>query len=425
MFDKIQPFHQTLDNGLILKSISTEEEIDKLAIFNELIHEEAIVAQMTRTLIRHHPSTHPKEWIFIEDPSTGQIVSSLCLIPWVLRYDTVELHSAEMGIVGTLPEYRRRGLIRSLNHRFQQLLIDGNYVLSHIQGIPYYYRQFGYEYTLPLEGGWELTLHNIPSNPPEYIKDYTFRKAILDDIPLLQQFYNTAMDALDISTIRNQDIWHYLISQEDNLQGMQEVWLILDKNNVPIGYVRTAKEGFRQGLIVDEASQLSHQASIAAMYYFKQMAIERKKPYIRFSMSELCLLVRIAKNWDAQSPWQYAWQIKTPNAKSLLDAIAPILEKRINNSPFANLTQSITFDLYRQSYEVIFDNGQVTSVKILALCESPSMRTPPPQFIQLVLGYKSREELEGIYPDVSVSGQNKYLVDVLFPKMNSFLHLIY
>lgn len=425
MFKTIQSFCRELDNGLLLKSIGSEEEIEKLAKFNAIIHEEEQVARMTRTLIQHHPSTHPKEWLFVEDPTTGEIVSSLCLLPWTLHYDTVEIRSGEMGIVGTLPEYRRRGLIRSLNQRFQELLIEDNYVLSHIQGIPYYYRQFGYEYTLPLEGGWELSLHSIPANAPDYIADFSFRQATVDDIPLLEQFYATATRDLDISAVRNPEIWRYLLTQEDNLQGLQETWLVLDKTHTPVGYFRIAKEGFRQGLIVDEASQLPHQATIAVLHHLKQVAIEREKPNIRLSMSESSPLIRIAKGWNAQSPWQYAWQIKTPSAKNLLQSIAPVLEKRIQNSPFANLTQSVIFDLYRHIIEIKFDNGQIIAVNELDTCDFASIRIPPTQFVQLVLGYKSREELQAMYFDIGVYGEAQYLVDVLFPKMTAFLNWIY
>jgi predicted N-acetyltransferase YhbS len=421
-----KPFREVLENGLILKSVNAEEDIEHLAAFNVAVHNEEQLDRMTRTLIVHHPSTHPQEWLFVEDPANGKIVSSLCLIPWSLRYENVQLKAAEMGIVGTLPEYRHRGLIRMLNSRYKQLLDVGEYDLSHIQGIPYYYRQFGYEYALPLEGGWELGLHTIPNEVPLYALEYAFQKATIDDIPMLDRFYNAAMSKLQLSTLRDDAIWHYLIQQEANLQGLQETWLVQNKNHESLGYVRIAKEGFGLGLIVDEASDLSHPATIAVLHWLKRMAIEREKPYIRLSMTETCPLISVARAWGVQIERLYAWQIKFPDPARLLWHISPVLEQRVENSPFAGITQSVILNLYRQAYELKFEKGHITAVNAIGFCDEANMiRIPPMQFIPLVLGYKSREELQAVYPDFSIRGQSQYLVDVLFPKMKSFLHLIY
>ena len=426
MFHNVTPYTQTLTNELILKSISTPEEIDRLAAFNVAIHGDAILDNMTRTLINYHPSTHPHEWLFVEDPTNGKIVSSLCLIPWQIRYGSVILQGGEMGIVGTDEAYRHQGLIRALDQRFSELLDEGGYHLSHIQGIPYYYRQFGYEYTLPLEGGWQLALHKIPDELPNYAQEFSFRQAELTDIPYLAQYYNAAMRELDISVLRNDKIWHYLLEQENNLQGSQETWVIQDQQNEPMGYCRVAKEGFGNGLIIDEVSQLSQPAAVAVLYWLKAMAIEREKPYLRLSMSDTCALIATAQAWGAQSEGRYAWQIKLPNVARLLRQITPVLEERIAQSPFAQLNQSVVINLYRQAYELKFVDGQINTVNELSFYEGAStLSLPPAQFVPLVLGYKNRQELQEFYPDVSTRGQAQYLVDVLFPKMKSFLHLIY
>lgn len=426
MLHTTKPFREVLENELILKSVSTEDDIEHLATFNATIHDDELLDGMTRTLIVHHPSTHPQEWLFVEDPANGKIVSALCLIPWTLRYETVQLKAAEMAIVGTLPEYRHRGLIRMLNNRYKQLLDVGGYDLSHIQGIPYYYKQFGYEYALPLEGGWELGLHKIPDEVPSSAQGYTFQKATVADISLLDQLYNTAMSKLDISTLRDDAIWHYLIQQEANLQGIQETWLVQDKNQKSLGYVRIAKEGFGQGLIVDEASDFSHPATIAVLQWLKHIAIEREKPYIRLSMTECCPLISTARAWGAQLEGIYAWQIKFPDPARLLRHISPVLEQRVANSPFAEITQSVILNLYRQAYELIFENGHITAVNAVGFYDDATdIRIPPMQLIPLVLGYRSREELQAVYSDFSIKGQSQYLLDVLFPKMKSFLHLIY
>ena len=87
----------------------------------------------------------------------------------------------EMSLVGTAEPYRRRGLVRAQVHQFKRRLAARGCLLSLIQGIPYYYRQFGYTYALPLEGGLIVN----PRELPPIARGYTFRSATVEDIPLL------------------------------------------------------------------------------------------------------------------------------------------------------------------------------------------------------------------------------------------------
>jgi predicted acetyltransferase len=118
-----------------------------------------------------------------------------------------------MAIVGTLPAYRNRGLVRTLVNHLKDMLAEGEYDLSHLGGIPYFYRQFGYEYALPLEGNWHLPLCQIPSaakNAPAY----TFRDATTDDIPTLMEMNEVATRDLNISAVREPEVWRYQIEHQ-------------------------------------------------------------------------------------------------------------------------------------------------------------------------------------------------------------------
>ena len=209
---------------------------------------------MTRALILHHPNTRPEHWLYVEDTTTGAIVSSLALIPWRWQFEDATLHAAEMGIVGTDPAYRRRGLIRTLDRRFKELLTAEGYHLSHIQGIPYYYRQFGYEYALPLEGEWRVELHDVPAEPPPGARAVTFRQATVEDIPALARLYDEAMADIPIHAARDGAIWRYLLTHATETATARETWLVLDDAGATLGYWRIERGGFGTGLNVDDRS---------------------------------------------------------------------------------------------------------------------------------------------------------------------------
>ncbi|MBK8026620.1 MAG: GNAT family N-acetyltransferase [Chloroflexi bacterium] len=205
MFTPSTPYIKSLGNGFTIKSVASVEDVERVAKFNAAAfgpQEES----MSRALILSHPDTRPEHWLYAEEDSTGLVVASLCLIPWRWNYAGVELRSGELGICATLENYRNRGLIRALNVRHKDLLREGGFHLSHIQGIPYFYRQFGYEYALPLEGGWEIELRQIPDDEPV---GFSFRPAVIEDIPTLARLCDEARAAFAISSLREEGVWRY------------------------------------------------------------------------------------------------------------------------------------------------------------------------------------------------------------------------
>jgi predicted N-acetyltransferase YhbS len=341
---KETPYRQPLEDGLILHTAATERAVERVAEFNGTIHGPGAAA-MTRNLFVHHPNTRGRDLIFVKDERSGQVVSSLCLIPWAWRYEGVEILAGEMGIVGTLEAYRRRGLVRAQVEVFKHRLEGRGCLLSHIQGIPYYYRQFGYEYALPLEGGLRIETRHIPT-PPD--APFTFRLATSDDLPRLMRLYDEAAQDLAIHTVRNEAIWRYLLTHTDGTETECENWLIQDADGQIVGYVRLPTHHFGEELAVCEVSRLGFEAALAALNHLKTLAVERDKPGIRLNLPVGCTLMRLARSFDAHDLGTYAWQIHVPDVAALLRVLTPVLEHRVAVSPlFAGLTRDVRLSLYR------------------------------------------------------------------------------
>ncbi|HRE29529.1 MAG TPA: GNAT family N-acetyltransferase, partial [Anaerolineales bacterium] len=90
--------------------------------------------------------------LIVEDTTTGQIVSTTCLIPQTWTYAGVPFEVGRPELVGTLPEYRNRGLVRRQFEVVHQWCVERGQLVQAITGIPWYYRQFGYEMTVNLSG---------------------------------------------------------------------------------------------------------------------------------------------------------------------------------------------------------------------------------------------------------------------------------
>ena len=415
------PYRQPLEDGLILRTAAGERDVGRVAEFSGTIHESGVAA-MTRNLFIHHPNTRGRDLIFVEDERSGQVVSSLCLIPWTWAYEGVKIPAGEMGIVGTLEAYRRRGLVRAQVEYFKRRLRERGCLLSHIQGIPYYYRQFGYEYALPLEGGLRLETRHIP-DPPDV--SFTFRLATPKDLPALAQLYDEAAQDLAIHVVRDEAIWRYLLTHAAGTETECENWLIQDADGQVVGYVRLPKHHFGEEMVVCEVSRLGFEAALAALNHLKALTVERDKPGIRFNLPAHCTLMRLARSLGGHDLSTYAWQIHVPNVAALLRALTPVLERRVAGSPFAGLTRDVRLSLYRETLSLRFVAGRLTKVAKLGFIGGEEIRFPPLQFIPLALGYRTVEELRATYPDVSVAPAWRLLVDTLFPKVASFIYTIY
>ena len=414
----------TLEDGLILRTAKDEQDVERVAALTKTVFEGEEVDTLTRGLFLHHPDTSLDDLIFVQDEKSGKAVSTLCLIPWTWRCEDVEIPAGELGIVGTLEEYRGRGLIRKQVELFKQRLRERGCLLSQIQGIPYFYRQFGYEYALPLERWLKLQVRRIPDRPESA---FTFRQATLDDVPTLTRLYDEAAPDLAIHTARDEAIWRYLLTNTKGTVMERDTLLIQDPGGQTAGYACIAHHGFGEELNVNEVSRLSYDAALATLQHFKQLTIEREKPGIRLNLPLGCTLSQVALSLGGRDDGAYAWQIHIPDVAALLRALGPVLERRVAASPLAGLTQDVRISLYRETILLRFAAGKVTeatNVGFTTWHEEP-IRFPPLQFIPLVLGYRTWQELKAAFPDVDVTPQARLLVDTLFPKTESFIYTIY
>ena len=422
MLTSTTPYNRSLGDGLVLKSIADQNDAQRLIAFDAQIFGQGTGA-FASDLILRHPDTRPEQWLYIEDENTKQIISSLCLIPWQWRYEDVTLKSGEVGIVGTLESHRNRGLVRLLMARHRELLCEGEFDFSHIQGIPYFYRQFGYEYAMPLDVHWNLELHSLPDKPAD--PTYSFRLATKQDVPILMRLYEQAAKSLHISTIRDEGIWHYLLDTSHSSDVGAETWLITEASGQPTAYFRVPFHGFGDGLIVNETSRLNDETAQALLLHLKAVARERGKPYIRLALPDSSDLIRVAAGFNAHNDGFYPWQIHLVDVARLLRKLAPVLERRIAASLFAGMTRSLCLNLYKEAFELHFEGGKLQEVKSIGFTDEWGIKIPPLLLAPLVLGYRSHKQLRDMYADVSINREYHHLIDVLFPKLESFLFTIF
>lgn len=121
----------------------------------------------------------------------------------------------------------------------------------------------------------------------------------------------------------------------------------------------------------------------------------------------------------------YAWQVKIVDLLKLFKKLIPLFEKRIGSSKFKGHTETLNFNFRKYTIQVKFEKGKVEKMTKIPENEDRTIGLNPYVFPELVLGYKSREELESAYPDFSIRSSHKELIDVLFPKNPSYIQYAY
>lgn len=410
-----------LDGEFTLRTPATLDDIDRIDAFASSIFG-VEVGPMTRNLLTQHPEMTWDDQFFVEN-GAGEIVSILCLIPWTWRYGRAELSVGEMGVVATAPEYRRRGLVRRQVDVFKARLAERGCVLSIIQGIPFYYRQFGYDYALPLEGGWRVELHQIPTMPET---GHTLRKATFDDLPVLERLYARTVRALAIHTVRTPALWRYLLEPYTTpTADSRQTWVVCAADGTVEGYARLPEFHFGKELVVDEAALVSADAGWALLGHLRRQAKGAGQPFIRLNLPASNDLVQMARGLHAYSEGTYSWQVYVPDLAALLRAIEPTLADRLADSLYAGLTREVRINFYRGGMVLRFEQGRLAAVAPLEGEAAADLSLPAWAFVPLVLGHRTLDELRHAYPDTSWRGESRLLLETIFPRGEAFLYTVY
>ena len=139
-----------LGGGLVMRR-ATEGDAERLGAFNAdvLRGQDAPdpapwMDAWTRDLINgHHPTFRADSALVVEDTRTKNVVSSMMLLSHTWTYAGVPLSVGQPEVVGTRADFRGRGLVRAMFEVAHAWSAERGHQLLAINGIPWFYRQFG------------------------------------------------------------------------------------------------------------------------------------------------------------------------------------------------------------------------------------------------------------------------------------------
>jgi GNAT superfamily N-acetyltransferase len=421
-----------LPDGFEFGIVTSGADLDDLIKFNAVVHGDDDPEEIRRQ-IDNLPKLDRESNFYIRNLDKGTIVSTASAIPSVWMYESIPLTNLELGWVGTLKEYRRKGLARALYTHFEEILQRGKYHMSTIMGIPYYYRQFGYDFILPMGRKVQLRIDQIPVPKDEADKSIVFREAHHDDIPSLIRLYDEHSKKMLIHAARTKNLWE--LQERFHREFEQEFkTIVIEREGRVVGYFRLCVHGAKklapQGLwlSVMESSINTFDDVLQTLQYLRGRAAEENACRIDFVGAAINNLCRVAQDLGGHVDIGWKYQIRIPNIARFLDQIRPALESRLIGTMFEGMTRELAINTYEHCYLLHFVDGKIATVKDIGMQEVREYRTfraPPNDLVRLVLGDYDAEELRNQNIDFIVSREIKSLVETLFPKRDSFIAYYY
>jgi predicted N-acetyltransferase YhbS len=435
MFTKQKTILHDLGNGLVMRR-STPEDAEALAKFNAEIHgdDEADgqrIAAYTRDLLtRPHPTLSPDDFTIVEETATGRIVSSLNLIPQTWTYEGIEFGVGRPELVGTAPEFRGRGLVRAQFEEIHKWSRERGHRVQAITGIPYYYRQFGYEMALDLAGrrfGYEAHVSKLKEGEEE---PYLIRPALESDLPFIAEVYEVAIRRHAIACVRTPEIFKYeLDGQSENNSDHYMVFIIEDSAGEQLGYFQHPNWPGRTGVsalwyeLKRGVSWLAVTPSVVRHLWNKGQEYARRdgKTCTSFGFmlgAQHPVYEALGKNLPSRHD-PYAWYLRVADLPGFLNHIKPALEKRLGDSIASGHNQEIKISFYRDGLRIVIEKGRLTTIERWK--PSPEdegmIAFPDLTFLQVLFGYRSYDELEYTFADCWCNNEEaRTLVNILLPR---------
>lgn len=438
-----------LGDGLVMRR-STIEDAEPLAIFNSKIFAESdtepdlIVAQWTRDLLtKPHPTFHTDDFTVVEKADTGEIVSSMCLIDQTWAYEGIEFGVGRPEIVATHPDYRRRGLIRKQFEVIHQWSKERGQLVQAITGIPYYYRQFGYEMALELDFGRE----GFPALIPQLTKDeqekYSVRPADHDDLDFITQLHMQNYQRYPVVCKYDRETWQYNMDIRSPLSPVHvSINIIEDAEGNRIGFL-VHRARLRRGRVTVFMYEINADVSwlevtpVVLRYLqrtgdaYALKATEESKGketvkfggfYFLFGSTHPSYVTTQEYLPNLTDP--YAWYVRVPDLIGFLQLVTPALEDRLAHSPAVKHTGELWLNMFNSGIHMVFEKGKIKSVEPWEKpdYEKASVYIPRLVFLQTLFGHRDIDELHHIHADAYVNQKRPMeaqLFRLLFPKKPS------
>lgn len=338
-----------------------------------------------------------------------RVVSTLTLLDEVVHIDGLAVPAGQIELVATDPEFEGRGLVRALVAWGHERSRQRGHLLQIMVGIPYFYRQFGYAYAIPMAPWRPL------ATVPAAAADIEIRAAGLDDIPAMQALQDRAQSSVDVRMGHGASCWRWLVERDGSEQWAAE------RDGAIVGTCRALPP--EEGGAVAELAVADEDAARSLLAHAASRASEDLSVQQRIGVAEAAepFLGPATDKPD----WYYA---RVERLAPLLEHLAPVLQDRLRSAGFGERDHEVLLSSWRS--HVRFTIGP-SGFRLLAEGgpeQAPVSKggsgVPPEALPGLILGPLGALGLEEALPDCFL-GRQRELMAALFPPRTADLLTFY
>jgi hypothetical protein len=430
---------QTLAAGLVLRT-ATPADIEPLVTFNGAVHTYSpdgapsprIMARVREWLDGSHPLIGPGDFLVVEETATRSIISSVAVLRQQWTYAGIPFEVAQTEFVGTTLAFRRHGLVRRLMAVVHAASAAAGHLMQIINGIPWYYRQFGYEQTLPMQGGRGMRTSQVPAFARGSGEPCTIRPATPADLPFIMAVERQAQQRSLYAVQRAPAYWHHELFGLHELNIFRRQWSILQTpSGESVGYLahvpRPAQASRWLSTLEIAAGRSWWEVVSVALRYLRDLPGEVPAETVGIAGGDAHPAYDIFPTTMSLRDLPHVWYVRIPDAAAFLHHIAPALERRLAASVAQGYTGELRLNTYRTGVLMRFERGRLATVTPWAEADARAVSVasaafPETAWMHLLCGTRSLAELEVQVPDCQVDGDaTRMVLNALFPVQPSLV----
>jgi hypothetical protein len=285
---------------------------------------------------------------------------------------------------------------------------------------------------LELHGGRQMPRSAIPKLKDGESEPYRIRPATPDDLPFVVETDVHSHQRYLVAALRDERLWR--LELEGRSEKIAQVMAIVESlDGERVGFVLHGRFRWASTLNViafelrPDASWLHVTPTVLRYLGARGEASTTHgslEPFeaLAFVFGSEHPIYNVVKHRLARIHPPYAFFVRVPDIPAFVRRIAPALERRLERSVARGYSGELLLSFYRSGVRLCFDQGRLTGVDPFTPAQDVKTGALFPEltFLQLLFGWRAREELEAAFPDCQTRGDDPpVLVDVLFPRMPS------
>ncbi|HYN31004.1 MAG TPA: GNAT family N-acetyltransferase [Ilumatobacteraceae bacterium] len=339
-----------------------------------------------------------------------RVVSTATLLRESVSISGIDVPTGQVEMVATDPAFEGRGLVRALMNEAHRRSAERGDLLQVMIGIPYFYRQFGYSYTMPIPLPWDVL--TVPAVDP----DITVRAATLEDIPAMEALQTDAQSAADVRMPHSAGCWRWLVQRS----GSTELVAVHDGEIIATARRTPPEEGVVLGEVAGRADGIRSLVAEAGRLH-EVAVLERPVAGVEELLTEIA---EAPATPHRDREWFYG---RVPALSPLLEHLRPVLLERFRSAGLGG-HHEVLLSSWRNHVRFSIDDDSMSAVISGGPEQAPVSKggsgIPPDALAPLLLGPFGSAGLEARYGDVLL-GRQRDLMEALFPPVTSDLLTFY